>query len=148
MGIVEAFIKETESFDFVKARELLMQRVSENKITANEGFVILLNIMKKQDKQPDIIRYIYVLKDVNSPTFKIGIAQNVEKRRRALEKQSGRKIQLKISFVGSQKEEKEMHDKYKKYRLEGEWFRWNSEIKKEVEDLLNLKYSNTMGGEV
>jgi hypothetical protein len=62
-------------------------------------------------------------------TIKIGRSKQVEKRLNVLRMQSGRNITLVAVFPGSHREEASLHQLFKDYRVQGEWFRNEGKLK-------------------
>ena len=74
-------------------------------------------------------KYVYLISDLNSYTYKIGISNNPEKRLKAL--QTGNDNSLKILFKvlceNYNQVETALHNKYNFLRINGEWFELNNE---------------------
>lgn len=62
-------------------------------------------------------------------TIKIGHSKQVEKRLNVLRMQSGRNITLVAVFPGAQRQEASLHQRFKDYRVQGEWFRNEGRLK-------------------
>ena len=91
---------------------------------------------------PDILDVTYFIKDTMSNEIKIGKAKNLLKRFASLSISNRH-----LKFIGYKKGdfEKEMHIKYKKYRVCGEWFAFPDNIEKEIienEIISHLFYEN------
>ena len=67
---------------------------------------------------------LYFLQSTKTMAIKIGIARNVKKRVRALERASGfpMKILYEVFSASASDDEKSLHGYWDQYRLEGEWF--------------------------
>jgi hypothetical protein len=78
--------------------------------------------------------FIYFLKAENG-FIKIGISGNVEERMNELISNSPVKVELLKTVEGNQKMEKELHEKFKKYRNHGEWFKSSETLMKYIDSL-------------
>tara|TARA_R100001460_G_scaffold46103_1_gene83529 strand:+ start:35 stop:376 length:342 start_codon:yes stop_codon:yes gene_type:complete len=83
---------------------------------------------------------IYIIKNVNTSYYKIGISKNIHRRLRQLELQSGCKLQLTDWYLldtnnplKAKDIEQKLHSKYKKFNVIGEWFN----LENNIDDLLN-----------
>jgi len=85
--------------------------------------------------------HVYFIQSEQGGPIKIGSASNVEQRLESL--QTAHAYPLKIIAVfphAGLKTEKMLHERFAKYRLNGEWFEWNLEIK-EIIDGTNTQES-------
>jgi hypothetical protein len=66
--------------------------------------------------------YIYFIGDMEKQVVKIGMSQNVERRKRAI--QTYYPWELKVFHIveGDEKKEKWFHKWFKRYRIKNEWF--------------------------
>jgi hypothetical protein len=83
---------------------------------------------------------IYIIKNLNTSYYKIGISKNIHRRLRQLELQSGCILEIidwylleKSNPRGAKDIEKILHNKYKKHHVVGEWF----DLENDVDNLLN-----------
>lgn len=77
--------------------------------------------------------YVYVVGNINAKICKIGFSTNVFKRISGI--QTGCPIPLEIICVvhGTIEIEKKLHKKYKDFRMNGEWFRYEGLLKSNIE---------------
>lgn len=84
-------------------------------------------------------QYIYLITDHSH--YKLGIAKNVEKRRRQLQTGTPNKLSIAAFYpvMDARKKEKYLHTKYANKKRQGEWFALNEndiyEIKKYLTDV-------------
>jgi putative transcriptional regulator len=97
-----------------------------------ELFVIVNEeIYEEQDEAIKVHRerirrgYVYFIKDETINLIKIGRSMNVESRIYQLEREFKTKFKLLLTIPTDNTVllEKEMHDRFKRYRFEGEWFK-------------------------
>jgi hypothetical protein len=69
--------------------------------------------------------YVYLIKEKFSGVSKIGVSIDPEERLRQLQSCNQTELELFGYWVGGYKEEKELHEIYKNYRLRSEWFNFN-----------------------
>ena len=76
--------------------------------------------------------YVYVFVNVDFGVCKIGYSNNPNKR--LLQVQTGCPFKLKkqLTIIGGAEKESELHKKYKKFRLEGEWFSFKDQLKEDI----------------
>ena len=79
------------------------------------------------------VSYIYVIANLEFKVCKIGFSNNVHSRLTQI--QTGCPFPLKIykMFKGTMKQEKRLHQKYKDFRLSGEWFRFDGILKNNID---------------
>ena len=79
------------------------------------------------------VSYIYVIANLEFKVCKIGFSNNVHGR--LIQIQTGCPFPLKIYkiFKGTIKQEKRLHQKYKAFRLSGEWFRFDGILKNNID---------------
>lgn len=87
---------------------------------------------KSREERMSEKTFIYIIGNLEQKLFKIGNSKTVYKRLEAL--QTGCPFNLIIigSVLSEKRFEKELHIKYKEYRVKGEWFKF--------EDIFNDKY--------
>ena len=71
-----------------------------------------------------MIKYVYLISDINNYTYKIGISNNPEKRLRTLQTGNDRilKIIHKVFCENYNDVETALHNKYSFLKVNGEWF--------------------------
>lgn len=81
---------------------------------------------------------IYLIADIEKRWCKIGISRNPKSRSNSI--QTGIPFEVEILNVieGDRKEERNLHQKFKKYHIRGEWFYYNTEIQKHIESINQL----------
>lgn len=79
------------------------------------------------------VSYIYIIANLEFKVCKIGFSNNVHSR--LIQIQTGCPFPLKIYkiFKGTMKQEKRLHQKYKDFRLSGEWFRFDGILKNNID---------------
>ena len=85
-----------------------------------EGKLKYMSENKIIDKKPD--QKAYILKDNNTGLYKIGRSSNPLDREKTLQAE---KPTIKLIKIFKDDVERELHDKYKKQRVRGEWFNLN-----------------------
>ena len=79
-------------------------------------------------------KYIYFIKETDSYFVKIGEAENISKRLKALQVANPRKLILFGSVLWEHRKEREFHKKYSKYHIKGEWFKFDDKSLKRLKD--------------
>ena len=74
------------------------------------------------------IKYIYFIEEGLDGKIKIGYSTNPSERLKTLQTSNPRTLRLLITIEGNEQDEKILHTKFSKYRLQGEWFEPNEEI--------------------
>jgi len=84
---------------------------------------------------------IYIIKNVNTNYYKIGITSDIDRRFRQLQLQSGCKLKIIDWYLldvdnnmNAKQIENKLHNKYKEYNIIGEWF----DIDNIIDDVLNF----------
>ena len=72
---------------------------------------------------------VYLIVCEETQTCKIGYSQDAQSRLVQLQTSNPFKLKLKAVISGDAKLEKEIHNKFKEFKLRGEWFEYNSIIK-------------------
>lgn len=72
---------------------------------------------------------IYIIKIKDKDICKIGYSENPEKRLTSLQTANYEKLELVATFKGNKDLELHLHKKFGAYRLNGEWFTYNENIK-------------------
>ena len=69
-------------------------------------------------------KYVYLISDLNSYTYKIGISNNPEKRLKALQTGNDKSLKIlsKVLCKNYNNVETALHNKYNFLRISGEWF--------------------------
>jgi len=92
---------------------------------------------KKQKNRVRLIKTkIYFIKNKKSTAVKIGISRNVEFRFTTLQTDNYEELIFIGSIFGGIITEKEIHKKLEKYKIRGEWFKFNKTVQKEINILL------------
>lgn len=84
---------------------------------------------KSKVKTDDELTNIYIMIDHNTGYYKIGRSKNPTKRESTLQSEKPT-IELLCSYPATNKQELEIHNNYKDFRVRGEWFnleRWQVE---------------------
>ena len=82
---------------------------------------------------------IYLITVEGQNYCKIGFTSNVEKRLNVIQTSNPFKCTVKYTIIGDKCRESFLHEKFKEYRLNGEWFLHNEEI----ESYFNSNYNDT-----
>lgn len=88
--------------------------------------------------------YFFPERGVESPAIKIGFSKDPLKRLKQLQTGHSSKIGSEgwLEHPNAQSYEQELHAKFSKYRIRGEWFEYSEEIKKFLNELrTNKKYT-------
>jgi|TARA_Y100000296_G_C5011192_1_gene175190 hypothetical protein len=83
---------------------------------------------------------VYLIKAENTKRYKIGTTQDVENRIKGIQTGCPYKLRLVKSISGDKYTEDRIHNKYNKYRVQGEWFEFDGRVKRNV-----MKYMNEVG---
>ena len=88
---------------------------------------------------------IYIIKNINTDFYKIGITKNLNNRFRQLQLQSGCDLKIfdyyildKQNISTAKQIEKKLHQKYNHCRIVGEWFDVETVIDDVLNDLIQL----------
>ena len=77
--------------------------------------------------------YLYVLRAGNTDYYKIGSSINVKKRLQSLQGGNPHKLTIYTQlYIRDRHFETQFHKKYAKYRVQGEWFRFNRNVIKTI----------------
>jgi hypothetical protein len=78
--------------------------------------------------------YVYLIGAIGTNRYKIGRTNNLHVRLKQLQSQSSYPLQIKAAFKTSNPlwDEACWHDRYKKYRIYGEWFEFDDKFYKEI----------------
>jgi hypothetical protein len=82
---------------------------------------------------PPVLSWVYFV--TYADKVKIGTARSVKKRFAELQCGSPVILRLAGQMPGDNRDERELHERWNEYRLHGEWFRLNPEIRKFIRDL-------------
>jgi hypothetical protein len=105
-------------------------RKTRRKLAEQRAYRIMLGVEK-----PAPTNYGHIYYVAANDRVKIGFAKNVKKRLAALSTTSPVPLVLLASHRGSQKKEREIHRLFAEYRLTGEWFRLDGELKEHIQTL-------------
>ena len=89
-------------------------------------------------------QYIYLITDCRH--YKLGIAKNVEKRKRQLQTGTPNKLVIEACYpvIDARKKEKYLHTKYASKKRQGEWFSLDGndvyEIKRYLNEICERQY--------
>jgi predicted GIY-YIG superfamily endonuclease len=74
-------------------------------------------------------KYVYLISDSNTYTYKIGISKNPETRVKTLQTGNDNKLKIihKVECEYFNDVETALHNKYKIFKINGEWFELNDE---------------------
>jgi hypothetical protein len=86
-----------------------------------------INRLPKPEKK-EIVDDLYLIQDTCTNLLKIGRSKNAESRRKAMQTATGNRLELLFVIKGYGYKELELHDKFAKYRKEGEWFEFSQSI--------------------
>jgi len=78
--------------------------------------------------------YVYVIGNTHAEVCKIGFSKTPNKRLKGIQTGCPYPIKILYLFVGSINLEKQLHKKYSKYRLNGEWFSYTGELRAALEN--------------
>lgn len=81
---------------------------------------------------------IYFCRAEGGGPVKIGYAGDAEKRLRALQTSHHSELRLLNAIEGTLADEREVHRRFAKYRLKGEWFKYTGPVKRYIETLPSL----------
>jgi len=90
---------------------------------------VLVDLEIEKIKKED---YVYVFVNKEYAVCKIGYSNNPIKRLAQIQTGCPFKITRQLMIPGGVEKERELHDKYKGFRLEGEWFAFKGELKDAV----------------
>jgi hypothetical protein len=103
------------------------QRPVKRRVDPAIGFTIRASIPEDVlAADADCGTYVYFMKAGKS--VKIGHSKNPRDRARSLQTSRHEQIEILYTVSGGRVMEKYFHDKFAKFRLHGEWFRYDSEI--------------------
>lgn len=88
--------------------------------------------------------FVYFIQGENGGAIKIGYTKNFDGRLKVLQTSYPDILKVLCLIPGSTKTETSYHKKYKDIRLNGEWFKPNEELLKEIEKL-KIKYNQQVG---
>lgn len=77
--------------------------------------------------------FVYFVQEDRTGNYKIGKADNVDKRVAQLQSGNSNKLILLLKVQGGYPLEKSLHKRFAKYRIRGEWFKPNAEIEAYIE---------------
>lgn len=96
---------------------------------------------KVYDKPTDEITkgFIYFIQGECGGPIKIGYTIDLAQRLKSLQTGYPDRLELLFAFPGNPEDEKKMHDYFKDFRLQGEWFRSTPEVLDKIQRLSYLK---------
>ena len=83
---------------------------------------------------------VYFLHEPELDRIKIGRSENRKKRLSDLATGNSQELKLLATFPGARPEERELHDRFRKDRIRGEWFRSTPELLALIEDVNAGRY--------
>jgi hypothetical protein len=89
-------------------------------------------------------QYVYFFQ-VNSVPIKIGIAYKVDDRLEIARTMNHEKVECIGKFYGGRRVERILHERFKEYKIRGEWFEGVDEIIKIAQKKFDVKYINDNG---
>jgi hypothetical protein len=92
--------------------------IKDNEVKAN-----MINDMLKTQE-----RYVYFIENELNKEIKIGVTSNIENRLKQISIMVNAPVTLLKYIDGNEQTEKELHNKFSKYRLHGEWFKPDKEL--------------------
>ena len=78
--------------------------------------------------------YIYFIQEGLEGNIKIGFSNKPAERLKTLQTSHSRTLRLLLTIEGNEKDEKNLHAKFSRFRLKGEWFEPNEEILVYIEE--------------
>jgi hypothetical protein len=109
-------------------------------LSTPENIAVLADLKREMEREserrmraPKVRGYVYFIG--GGDWVKIGFAKNISRRLEALRTTCPFPLAVLASFPGSEKRERELHNRFSGYRLSGEWFRFEGELKAFVETL-------------
>jgi len=121
-------------YENFKNSDHLIERRKFTKLIRKRGkFNIRISTLPKRGES-----IIYFLKAEDTDRIKIGYSKNVRNRLRSLKSESPVKLRLVTYIKGDIEKESEIHSRFERYRIGGEWFKFEGELK---DYILNLKNS-------
>lgn len=115
--VISMMDKVAENYENLKSEDpILAQRVME--IISNE------RPKEKRVQKSDKWQYVYIVEMETTGYIKIGVASNIQKRLSSMQSSSPFKMLLLgcIKKEDAYKYEAKVHEKYKQFRVRGEWF--------------------------
>lgn len=77
---------------------------------------------------------VYIMQEKGGDAVKIGMATDVDRRRRELDASNPRGVIVLAIMDGTEREESTLHWVFRKHRIKGEWFRMTDKLRELVED--------------
>ena len=77
--------------------------------------------------------FVYFFANIEMGFCKIGCSKNVYERIKSINCSTPYEVKIISVIRGNYKLEKELHDKFSEYRLNGEWFKYDGKLKQEIE---------------
>lgn len=104
-----------------------------------ELFLKIRNPSKKETKKVHSNLWIYFIQEKGSGNIKIGVSKSPAKRLKQLQVYNSTSLKLIFTIKGSYEIEGEIHDKFSKYNIHGEWFQGEEEILNYINNLKENK---------
>ncbi|MGL5877656.1 MAG: KilA-N domain-containing protein [Xenococcaceae cyanobacterium] len=107
----------------VWASQVLRVIFDDNTIFGIDSIPKRLNVSR--DKA---VGYVYLIGNKDAGILKIGHSTNISQRLRTLQIGCAFALEVVKTKEGTISDEQALHERFKKYRLEGEWFKWHNYI--------------------
>lgn len=91
---------------------------------------------RKNDARGEIVDDLYLIQDTCTNLLKIGRSKNAESRKKTMQTATGNRLELLFVIKGYGYKELELHDKFAKYRKQGEWFEYDKTI---IDEFVSLE---------
>ena len=96
-----------------------------------------LQLKSRYTRRTLISGKIYVIGNLTEMLCKIGYSNNPNKRLKEVQTGCPYRLEILATFDGNIPTEKQLHEKYKEYNINGEWFRIEGNLKIALEKFLN-----------
>jgi len=120
-----------KTLEYYKDNLIENKHVIKNNDTLHSDAIELMEsslITDKKKRKKDRETFIYLAKNTKTNTLKIGKSKDVNKRISVLNTASADKIIYLYAFLSFESKELSLHEKYKEFRLNSEWFSFNQSI--------------------
>ena len=79
--------------------------------------------------------YVYFIQSEKGGAIKIGLSKNPEERLNELQPSTPYKLKLLAKIKGNVRKERELHRKFARYRIQGEWFEAHTDLLSYIEQI-------------
>jgi predicted GIY-YIG superfamily endonuclease len=99
-------------------------------------------IWKQQQLSRERKGFVYLIRNRDTGTYKIGISKNVDRRLRTLNSAAGGGLELihTIESTDMRRTERELHERYALAQLHNEWFALEDEDVEKIQSLMGVGY--------